>query len=105
MRARDAASAAYAMAATSIGGVPSLVADEQTGLLVPAGDPAALAIALGRLVRSPELRERIGAAAARHAASEFSAVRTAQQYLRLYRSLASGGPRVVAGAEYRDMEV
>jgi glycosyltransferase involved in cell wall biosynthesis len=91
--------------ATSIGGVPSLVADEETGLLVPAGDPAALAIALGRLVRSPALRERIGAAAARHAASEFSAVRTAQQYLRLYRSLASGGPRVVAGAEYRDMEV
>jgi glycosyltransferase involved in cell wall biosynthesis len=91
--------------ATSVGGVPSLVADEETGLLVPAGDPAALAIALGRLVRSPALRERIGAAAARHAASEFSAVRTAQQYLRLYRSLASGGPRVVAGAEYRDMEV
>jgi glycosyltransferase involved in cell wall biosynthesis len=91
--------------ATSVGGVPSLVVDERTGLLVPAGDPAALAAALGRLVRSASLRERIGDEAARHAASEFNAVRTAQQYLRLYRSLASGGPRVVAGAEYRDMEV
>jgi glycosyltransferase involved in cell wall biosynthesis len=91
--------------ATSVGGVPSLVVDDETGLLVPPGDPVALAGALGRLVRSPALRERIGGAAARHAASEFSAVRTAQQYLRLYRSLASGTPRVAAGAKYRDMEV
>jgi glycosyltransferase involved in cell wall biosynthesis len=91
--------------ATSVGGVPSLVDDGRTGLLVPAGDAAALADALGRLVRSPELRERLGDAAARHAASEFSAVRTAQRYLRLYRSLASGEPQAVAGAKYRDMEV
>jgi glycosyltransferase involved in cell wall biosynthesis len=91
--------------ATSVGGVPSLVEDGRTGLLVPAGDAAALGSALGRLVRSPELRGRMGDAAARHAANEFSAARTAQQYLRLYRSLASGEPRAVAGAEYRDMEV
>jgi len=85
--------------------VPSLVDDGRTGLLVPAGDAAALADALGRLVRSPELRGRLGDAAARYAASEFSAVRTAQRYLRLYRSLASGEPQAVAGAKYRDMEV
>ena len=91
--------------ATSVGGVPSLVDDGRTGLLVPAGDAAALADALGRLVRSPELRGRLGDAAARYAASEFSAVRTAQRYLRLYRSLASGEPQAVAGAKYRDMEV
>jgi glycosyltransferase involved in cell wall biosynthesis len=91
--------------ATSVGGVPGIVVDEQTGLLVPAGDAPALAAALGRLVRSSALRDRVGAAAARHAAGAFNAERTAKQYLRLYRSLATGESRAVAGAHYRDMEV
>jgi glycosyltransferase involved in cell wall biosynthesis len=89
--------------ATAVGGVPGLVVADETGLLVPAGDPAALAEALGRLVRSPELRAHFGAAARQRAARDFDADRTAQQYLRLYRSLARA--RRAADAAWRKREV
>jgi glycosyltransferase involved in cell wall biosynthesis len=47
---------------TAIAGVPEQVADGETGLLVPPGDPQALARALEKVVRSPELRSRMGGA-------------------------------------------
>jgi len=90
--------------ASDVGDVASLVAHEDTGLLVSPGDPAALAAALARLVRSPELRKRFGASARERAAREFNAERTARQYLRLYRSLIDRrGP--IGEAELRDREV
>src|SRR5919106_1961926 len=46
--------------ATAVGGIPEVVADGVSGLLVPPGDPAALAVALGRLAASPALRARMG---------------------------------------------
>lgn len=49
--------------ATNVGGNPELVSDGQSGLIVPARDPSALAIALERLVADPELRARMGTAA------------------------------------------
>jgi len=52
-----------AVVATSVGGLPDMVVDGETGLLVPPGDPRALRAAIDRLVAEPELRERLGAAA------------------------------------------
>ncbi len=49
--------------ASRIGQLARLIEDEVTGLLCPAGDPAALAAALDRLRREPELRARLGQAA------------------------------------------
>ncbi len=51
-------------------GSPEVVAD--AGIVVPAGDPVALAAALGTLAREPGLRTRLGAAARRRVADEFS---------------------------------
>ncbi len=48
---------------TRVGGVEELIDDGESGLLVPAEDPTALAAALRRLVREPALRARMGAAA------------------------------------------
>ncbi|GJF32009.1 glycosyl transferase family 1 [Kitasatospora sp. NE20-6] len=48
---------------TRVGGMPEVLADDEHGLLVPPGDPAALAAALGRLAADPGLRERLGTAA------------------------------------------
>ena len=45
--------------ATPVTGIPEAVDDEITGLLVPEGDAAALARALGRLLDDPELRCRL----------------------------------------------
>jgi glycosyltransferase involved in cell wall biosynthesis len=49
--------------ATAVGGVPELVHDGENGLLVPPGDPAALAGAIQRVVSEPGLRERLAEAA------------------------------------------
>lgn len=55
--------------ATSVGGVPEVVHDGENGLLVPPGDPAALAAAITRYLGDAALRERLRAAAAPSVAS------------------------------------
>jgi len=55
-----------AVVATSVGGLPDLVRDGETGLLVPPGDRTALRAAIDRLLADPDLRHRLGAAARRH---------------------------------------
>jgi glycosyltransferase involved in cell wall biosynthesis len=55
-------------------GIPEAVAHEETGLLVPPGDPDALAAALRLLIVAPELRHRLGRRAREIAAARFSAV-------------------------------
>jgi glycosyltransferase involved in cell wall biosynthesis len=47
---------------TAVGGVPEVVTDGENGLLVPAGNPDALAAAIGRFFGEPGLRERLAAA-------------------------------------------
>jgi glycosyltransferase involved in cell wall biosynthesis len=47
---------------TAVGGVPEVVTDGENGLLVPAGDPDALAAAIRRFFEEPGLRERLAAA-------------------------------------------
>jgi glycosyltransferase involved in cell wall biosynthesis len=58
--------------ATSVGGLRDLVTDEETGLVVPARDPAALRAALERLLGDHELRRRLGEAGRRRAGERFS---------------------------------
>lgn len=48
--------------ASDMGGIPELVVNEKTGLTVPAGDAAALAQRIDRLVENHELRARLGKA-------------------------------------------
>lgn len=57
--------------ASALGGIPDIVRDGETGLLVPAADPEALAAALRRVAREPGLAARLGAAGAHRAASVF----------------------------------
>jgi glycosyltransferase involved in cell wall biosynthesis len=50
---------------TSVGGIPEMVENDRTGLLVPPGDPKALSKALLRLLREPETAKRLGEEAKR----------------------------------------
>ena len=63
----DAMACGVANVASRIGQIPELIADGETGLLVPPGDAAALAAALLRLADDPALRRRLGQAALREA--------------------------------------
>jgi glycosyltransferase involved in cell wall biosynthesis len=74
--------------ATPVGGTPELVADGETGVLVPPRDPAALAAALRRLLGDPELRRRMGEAGYRRAAERFSAEATTRRMLEIYDEVA-----------------
>jgi len=58
--------------ATAVGGVPELIEDGATGILVPPGDSAALAAALERLLCDRELASRLGAAARHRVEERFS---------------------------------
>ena len=59
------------MVSTAVSGIPELVVDEETGLLVPPRDTEALASALARLLDDAELRARLAAGAAHRVAHEF----------------------------------
>jgi glycosyltransferase involved in cell wall biosynthesis len=52
--------ASLPVVATAVAGIPEVVDDGRTGLLVPPGDSAALGAALGRMAADPMLRERLG---------------------------------------------
>jgi glycosyltransferase involved in cell wall biosynthesis len=58
----DAMAAGLPVAATRVGGIPEIVADGETGLLVPPRSPAALAEAMAKLAGDRRLRERLGEA-------------------------------------------
>jgi glycosyltransferase involved in cell wall biosynthesis len=58
--------------ATAVGGLRDLVVDGETGVLVPARDPAALRAAFDRLLADRELRRRLGAAGRERAQRQFS---------------------------------
>lgn len=56
---------------TPVGAIPEAVRDAETGLLVPARDPARLAAALAQLMQDSALRERMGRAALAYATAHF----------------------------------
>lgn len=72
--------------ATDVGGVRELVSPEETGLLVPSEDVAALAAALSRAAHDREWRVRAGARA-RERAQQWDIDRVAQAYVSLYLTL------------------
>ncbi|MBI3291371.1 MAG: glycosyltransferase, partial [Elusimicrobia bacterium] len=78
------------IAATTAGGIPEVVADGKTGLLVPPRDPQALADVILRLLRDSTLREQLGEAA-RIAVQRFSVDRMVDATERVYAEILGGG--------------
>ena len=75
--------------ATRVGGIPELVEDGSSGILVPPGDAQALAAALDRLLKDPSLRVALGRAAQVRARERFSPEVIVPQYEALYHRVCS----------------
>jgi glycosyltransferase involved in cell wall biosynthesis len=83
----EAAAAGRAVVATRVGGIPEIVVDGVTGLLIPPADPAALARAVVRLLTHDDERRAMETAARRTAEEHFSAAVWAQRLGDLYREV------------------
>ena len=83
----EAMACGTAVVGSRVGGIPEVVADGDTGLLVPADDPAALAAALNSLLADPARAAAMGAAGRKRALAEFSWDAIAAQTAALYAAL------------------
>ncbi len=81
--AMEAMAACVPVVASRIGGLPDIVADGVSGVLVPAGDASALAAALRSIADDPAERDRMAAAAA-HRAPMFMASTVVPRLERVY---------------------
>lgn len=75
--------------ATAVGGVPDVVLDGFTGLLVSVGDHLEFANRLRELAGSPDRRRILGDAGRQRAVERFGLASTAQSFLRVYRSIVA----------------
>jgi glycosyltransferase involved in cell wall biosynthesis len=80
----DAMACAKPVVATTAGGIPEVVADGETGLLVPPRDHHALAEALVRLLNDAALRQRLGRAGLARVREHFTAERMVRETLAMY---------------------
>ena len=70
--------------ATRVGETPHIIEDEVEGLLVEPKDVKGIVAALGRVIDNAELRRRLGGAAARKVAQQFTAERMTRAYEEIY---------------------
>ncbi len=80
-------------------GIPEVVKDGETGLLVPPGDEAALASALRALLGDPERARALGAAAAAFVRERFDAARNARLQLEMIHAALEAGPGQRGGSK------
>ena len=73
--------------ASAVGGIPEVVIDGETGVLVPSGDPEALAVAITGLLSDPERARALGQAGARRVRECFSETKMIEDYITLFNSL------------------
>jgi glycosyltransferase involved in cell wall biosynthesis len=86
----EAMAAGCTVVATAVDGTREVVLHETTGLLVPAGDPKALAESIVRLLGNPSYCARLARAARHRVESEFAVQTMGFRYLRVYEDLLAG---------------
>ncbi len=84
----DAMACGKPIVATTAGGIPEVVADGETGILVPPRDAERMAAAITTLLEDEALRQRMGEAGRRRARLHFSAERMVRETLQVYRRVA-----------------
>src|SRR5207245_9593057 len=81
----DAMACGKPVVATSAGGIPEVVNDGKTGILVPPRDHEAMAEAIVKLLSDEQARRAMGAAGLARVREHFSAERMVQDTLEIYR--------------------
>lgn len=81
----EAMAAGTPVISTRVSGIPELIENEETGLLVPPQDEAALADGIARMLQDHELRRHCVEHARQRVIREFNAEREASRLLELYR--------------------
>ena len=84
----DAMAASKPIVATTAGGIPEVVEDGVTGMLVPPRDHHAMADAIVKLLKDEALRRRMGAAGLSLANARFSAERMVRETLSVYEKVS-----------------
>ena len=85
----EAAAAGLPIVATDAGGTAEILDGGRTGILVPIGDEAAMANAIGRLAADPDLRRSLGESARTYVQSAFGVDRFVAETAALYEELAA----------------
>jgi glycosyltransferase involved in cell wall biosynthesis len=81
----EAMASGLPLVATAVGDVLNVVRNGETGILLPTGDPGALASAIVDLLRDREKRRRLGSVARQLVKSQYSAERMSNDYLDTYK--------------------
>jgi len=85
----DAMAMGHAVVGTTAGGIPEAVIPNETGLLVEPGDHKALAAAIVKLLKDPQLRKAFGDAGRKRVAEHFGVDRLVEGTLDVYRRIAA----------------
>lgn len=83
----EAMAAGLPIVATAVGGTPEVMIDGQTGSLVPANNPQALALSCARLLSDPILSVQMGVAGQQRVKSRFTIDQTVREIGQLYQTL------------------
>ena len=83
----EAMAAGLPVIATAVGGLPEVVTDGETGLLIPPRDAAALARALARLLDDPDGAKALGDRARQHVRAHYSLDRLGREINEIYEEL------------------
>jgi glycosyltransferase involved in cell wall biosynthesis len=94
----EAMTAGRPLVASAVGGICDLVADGQTGYLIPPGDPGALERALERILRNPGRAEAMGLSGRARIEQEFAEAVLVPRLAGMLRAAVSRSPRGPAGA-------
>lgn len=99
--AAEASAMALPVVATAVHGIPDVVIDGETGLLVPPRNPRAMAAALARLVEDAALRTSLGEAGRQYVASQYDWQANTRQMDAIYESITGWKPPARGGATVR----
>lgn len=83
----EAMAAGCPVLATAVAGTPEIVIDGETGFLVNSRDPEALAQKIAKLLKNPQLREKMGEAGVKRIEEHFTLEKMVRSYEALYRNL------------------